>query len=113
VVLARFAGRPHAVARRHGLRPEEILVVGDSLDSDVAMAERFGSPSLHLGVDAAAGPVPLRRRSPQPDFRLDSLVELFGLLNGDSATDSGVAIPGTELPAASLPVAEDRHNRAV
>jgi 4-nitrophenyl phosphatase len=45
------AGKPNPlmlemISRRKGVSPEEILVVGDSLESDIAMARLFGSPSV-------------------------------------------------------------------
>ena len=45
------AGKPNPdllrfIAGKHDLRPEEILMVGDSLASDIAMAVDFGCPSV-------------------------------------------------------------------
>jgi len=45
------AGKPNTlllemVSQRSGLKPAEILMVGDGTDSDIVMANRFGSPSI-------------------------------------------------------------------
>ncbi|MBF0416725.1 MAG: HAD-IIA family hydrolase [Magnetococcales bacterium] len=53
----RLIGKPSPcilaqIAAQHGLRPEEILVVGDSLESDIAMARAFGSPAVLFGAVA-------------------------------------------------------------
>ena len=65
------------VASRMKLDPEEILVVGDSLDSDIAMADRFGSPSLLVGPPESLGPRNLRRKQVSPTYRLTSLAAIF------------------------------------
>ena len=48
-----YAGKPDVtllqdLADRGGFAPDEILVVGDSLESDITMANRYGSPSVHI-----------------------------------------------------------------
>jgi HAD superfamily hydrolase (TIGR01450 family) len=42
------------IAATHGLAPEQIMVVGDSYDSDIAMALRYGSRSILIGADPRA-----------------------------------------------------------
>lgn len=102
----RLVGKPgtfllRVIARRHGLRPENILVVGDSLDSDVAMASRFGSPSLYLGPEVGAEHVTghrRRRRLLKSDYSLDSLANLFEVLQSDAAISRrAVAILGSTV----------------
>ncbi|MFH0926485.1 MAG: HAD-IIA family hydrolase [bacterium] len=34
------------VAREYNLKPQELLVIGDSLDSDISMADKSGSPAI-------------------------------------------------------------------
>jgi HAD superfamily hydrolase (TIGR01450 family) len=36
------------ITKMHNLRPEEILVIGDSLYSDIGMAAKFGSPAIFI-----------------------------------------------------------------
>jgi HAD superfamily hydrolase (TIGR01450 family) len=73
------AGKPNTVllellAERRSIGPGEILVVGDSIESDIAMAGRFGSPSVLVspkgpGRQRAAGGV-------EPTAVIASLAEL-------------------------------------
>ena len=66
------------VARRTNLRPEEILVIGDSLETDIAMAARFGSPSCLIGCLESASPRKKLRGKPiSPTYQIDSLAALF------------------------------------
>jgi HAD superfamily hydrolase (TIGR01450 family) len=65
------------------LKPEEILVVGDGVDSDIGMACAFGSPSVLIrpkGVPSSVAPV-----FPRPSYMTSSLAELPGLLIALSA----------------------------
>ena len=39
------------ISERFGFRPEEMMVIGDTETSDVAMADAYGSPSLLIGRD--------------------------------------------------------------
>ena len=90
--IANVAGRdPHtmlgkpsttmrdAVLERLGLDPEEILIVGDRLDTDVALGEATGMTTalVRTGVtdDAALSASPTR-----PDHVLDSLASLPSIL---------------------------------
>jgi len=75
------AGKPSAlmleiVADRFRVGPDEILVVGDSVDSDIAMATAFGSPSALVASD----PCEFAARTPVPSAiisRLSDLPQLF------------------------------------
>jgi ribonucleotide monophosphatase NagD (HAD superfamily) len=77
-----YAGKPDTfmldmLAEMHSLAPEEILVVGDSLESDIAMANAFGSPSAH--VLSPEGRVQLEISDAaafMPTVVLDSLADL-------------------------------------
>lgn len=77
-------GKPSATARRAAFDaldapPERCLVVGDRLDTDVALGERAGATSVLVrsGVatdaDVAVSPV-------EPDYVLDSLADVESLL---------------------------------
>lgn len=44
------------MSRDHGLAPGEILVIGDSVESDIAAARTFGSPSILLSPSTAPCP---------------------------------------------------------
>jgi len=87
----RVVGKPgtlllRMIARRERLSPEEILVIGDGLESDIAMASRFGSPSVLLGPTQPDRVMESGRRSIRPDYRLGSLaewLELFELRAGE------------------------------
>ncbi|MBB6645352.1 HAD-IIA family hydrolase [Halobellus ruber] len=81
---AAILGKPSRTTRdmaleRLGLRPEEVLVVGDRLDTDIALAEGSGMRTalVRTGVtdDAALDGSPIR-----PDHVLDSLAALESLL---------------------------------
>jgi HAD superfamily hydrolase (TIGR01450 family) len=63
-----------------GLSPGEMLVVGDTLESDIAAARRLGSPSVFVCDPAAI----VRNADPddsdRPDFLVKSLAEVPGIL---------------------------------
>ncbi len=49
-----IVGKPHVymlakISREHGVQPDELMVVGDSLTSDMAMAREFRSPGVLIG----------------------------------------------------------------
>ena len=79
-------GKPGATMRdavidRLGLAPEELLIVGDRLDTDIALGEASGMTTalVRTGVtdDAALAASPI-----SPDHVLDSLAELRSILSG-------------------------------
>jgi len=79
------AGKPNVlmleiVAARYDVRPHEILVVGDGMQSDIAMAMAFGSPSVLV----APGGSDSRPGTTEPSFVIGSLGELPWLLEGKS-----------------------------
>ena len=75
------AGKPgtlmlELIAQERGLEPQDILVIGDSIESDIAMAYNFGSPSVLITgnlKDVNTGVV--------PNFRIKSLNELPHVLS--------------------------------
>ncbi|WP_129116746.1 HAD-IIA family hydrolase [Halegenticoccus tardaugens] len=73
-------GKPSAVAQRMaldrlGLAPEECLVVGDRLDTDVALGERAGMTTalVRTGVTDEGA---LTDAAVEPDYVLDSLADV-------------------------------------
>jgi HAD superfamily hydrolase (TIGR01450 family) len=75
------AGKPSVhmleiIADRFHLKPGEILVVGDSMESDIAMAIAFGSPSVLID----SNPKKHGARKCGPTFIIGSLAELPMLL---------------------------------
>ncbi|MCX6355570.1 MAG: HAD-IIA family hydrolase [Candidatus Aureabacteria bacterium] len=48
------------IARLNELKPKEILVIGDRMDSDISMAKRFGSPAI-LVTRGRGGKIPTAR----------------------------------------------------
>lgn len=59
------------IADKHGLKPDEILVVGDSIESDIVMADNYGSPSVLVTNNLEAA-----NTDTIPDFRISSLNHL-------------------------------------
>jgi HAD superfamily hydrolase (TIGR01450 family) len=78
------AGKPNVlmleiIAARFRVKSGEILVVGDSMESDIAMATAFGSPSVLVGPGASQ----LTAKAPLPScITIRSLTELPGLFEG-------------------------------
>ena len=66
------------IARERGFKPHEILVVGDTIDSDIAMANRFGCPSVLLAQnnlqDSVTGEM-------LPKFLIRSVEQLLTIIN--------------------------------
>jgi len=78
-----IAGKPNVlmleiIAARCHVRPDEILVIGDSIESDIKMAVAFGSPSVLV----APGAFKFKNRTPMPSRIIRSLAELPRLLEG-------------------------------
>jgi len=79
------AGKPNTlllemIASRHKLSAHEILVVGDGIDSDIAMAKRFGSTSILVDTNKeyskqGAG----RITDGSPDMIIESIGDLSRL----------------------------------
>ncbi|MBM3332342.1 HAD-IIA family hydrolase [candidate division WOR-3 bacterium] len=68
------------VAAAGGLSPGEILVVGDTPESDIAAARHFGSPSVLVGDPAATAANVDSDGSQRPDFAVGSLAGVPGIL---------------------------------
>lgn len=68
------------VAVAGGLAPGEMLVVGDTLESDIVAARRFGSPSALICDPAAIVPTTDPDDSQRPDFVVGSLAEVPEIL---------------------------------
>jgi HAD superfamily hydrolase (TIGR01450 family) len=68
------------VASSGGVTPGEMLVVGDTPESDIVAARRFGSPSVLVCDPAAIVVNPDTDGSLRPDFMVRSLAEVPGIL---------------------------------
>jgi len=76
------------LAREHNLKPEQILVIGDTLETDILMANRFGSPSvLFSSFPQQVSRLPIRGPEFQPTFSVNHHNQLLALLE-----NSGVNI---------------------
>ena len=79
------AGKPSpliieaGLARMGGLRPEQCLIVGDRLETDMVMARRAGVASA-LVLTGVTCREDLAHSSIQPDYVLDSVADLLGLV---------------------------------
>ncbi|MFC6825840.1 HAD-IIA family hydrolase [Halopelagius fulvigenes] len=79
-------GKPSETARtmaleRLGTDPGETLVVGDRLDTDIALGERFGMTTV-LVRTGVTDEETLSRSSVEPDYVLDSLGDIGDVLDG-------------------------------
>ena len=79
-------GKPSQVAveaalERLGRPPGECLVVGDRLDTDIAMGERAGMTTA-LVTTGVTEKTDLARSDVQPDYVLDSLADVGRLFEG-------------------------------
>jgi len=80
-----IAGKPSVlmleiIAARCHVRPDQILVIGDGMESDIQMAVAFGSPSVLV----APGISKFNRGTTGPTCIIRSLAELPALLEGKS-----------------------------
>lgn len=83
-------GKPNTLmlemlSEQAGVQPHEILVVGDSPESDIAMANRYGSPSALLASDLGPGSARLKRPDQEPGVVVQSLYELAQLIEDSRA----------------------------
>jgi 4-nitrophenyl phosphatase len=81
-------GKPSETARemaleRLGTAPEETLVVGDRLDTDVALGDRFGMTTV-LVRSGVTDEEALARAPIEPDHVLDSLGDVGRVLDGSA-----------------------------
>jgi NagD protein len=67
------------VAHRHGLKVEELAMVGDRLYTDIAMAQRAGAISV-LVLSGEATAAEAAALATPPDFVLQDVGELGALL---------------------------------
>lgn len=72
------AGKPNSlmldlIARKYSLPASRILVIGDSLQSDVLMASRYGCPAILVSPDGGAPN--LQPDDPRPNLVVSSLLE--------------------------------------
>jgi 4-nitrophenyl phosphatase len=80
----RVLGKPSVVARRAvletlGVAPEECLVVGDRLDTDIALGERAGMTTV-LVMTGVTDEATLAASEIDPDYVLDSLGDVETVL---------------------------------
>jgi HAD superfamily hydrolase (TIGR01450 family) len=68
------------IAAAGRLAPEEMLVVGDTPESDIVAARSFGSPSVLVCDPATIVPNADPEDSKRPDFVVGSLAEVPGIL---------------------------------
>jgi len=67
------------IARRHGLRPEEMLMVGDRLQTDILLAANAGSPSCKIANPQEDG-IYGAGLTVRPDLTVNHLGELHTML---------------------------------
>ncbi|WP_439026247.1 HAD-IIA family hydrolase [Haloarchaeobius sp. DT45] len=77
-------GKPHAAAReaalvRLGVEPERCLVVGDRLDTDIALGENAGMTTV-LVLSGVTTRAQVERSEHDPDYVVDSLSAISRLL---------------------------------
>jgi putative hydrolase of the HAD superfamily len=82
---ASFAALKHSVQRRFSRVAEQLpmlfLMVGDSLQRDIAFANQAGFTTVYKPADFLGTETPANHNE-EPDFRIDSLAELIPLLEG-------------------------------
>jgi len=70
------------ISLRYDLMPSEILVVGDSIDSDIAMAKRFGATSVLIPYEEQKNiQNNAERKDDKPDFTLKNIEELIDMFS--------------------------------
>ena len=69
------------ISRHYGYMPGEIAVIGDALGSDIAMAKKFGSPSIYINRNRASIQ---NKTGIKPDFIAQSLKEAVQLFREGS-----------------------------
>ncbi len=69
------------ILREHGLKKNEVLIVGDSLESDLGMAKKMGIKcAIVLTGIATKKEIKKLPKKGQPEFVIDSLAELLSIL---------------------------------
>ncbi|SFR43332.1 HAD-IIA family hydrolase [Halogeometricum limi] len=85
VVLGKPSDTAREMALEHlGVPPESVLVVGDRLDTDIALGERAGMTTV-LVKTGVTDERTLAESSHAPDYVLDSLGDIERVLNGRDA----------------------------
>ena len=74
------------ILRRHGLKPGEVVVVGDRIYTDVLMAKRAGAVGV-LVLSGEATREDAEASDTKPDVVVENLAELGELLRGARQTD--------------------------
>jgi len=79
-------GKPNAlmlegIMKRHGLKPHQIAMVGDRLNTDVALARNAGTMGI-LVLTGASTRDDVQRLGIQPDYVMESIEELGKHLAG-------------------------------
>jgi HAD superfamily hydrolase (TIGR01450 family) len=77
------AGKPNSmmlewIAQERGFKPHDILVVGDTIESDIAMAIQFGCPSVLIAHDDSLQSV---TEEMHPTFFIRSVEQLLTIIN--------------------------------
>jgi 4-nitrophenyl phosphatase len=86
------AGKPNTlmlemIARERGFKPHEILVVGDMLESDIAMAVQFGCPSVLIANNDVQH---LVMGDIFPTYHINSVEQILTIMNGERLTTNGI-----------------------
>jgi HAD superfamily hydrolase (TIGR01509 family) len=61
---------------KSGLKPEEVLFVGDSMEQDILGAHIAGMVTVLIAEDDTPAPMQVGKKVPDPDYRIKSLSEL-------------------------------------
>ena len=78
-------GKPnvHMIERlaiKHSLKPDEIVMVGDSVEYDIAMAKHFGCHSVFLNNEHCSGE---KVENITPEFTINDLAMLIQVIEGN------------------------------
>lgn len=71
------------IALNFGVKPDEILIVGDGLESDVLMANKYGSPSVWISYDRVPIDNEIGDYLLRPKFILKSILDLPFMLENE------------------------------
>ena len=65
---------------KSGLKPEEVLFVGDSMEQDILGAHIAGMVTVLIAEDDTPAPMQVGKKVPDPDYRIRFLSELPGIV---------------------------------
>jgi|WetSurMetagenome_2_1015567.scaffolds.fasta_scaffold00190_29 HAD superfamily hydrolase (TIGR01450 family) len=68
---------PDLIAKKNSYLPQDILIIGDSPESDIAMANRFGSPSVLIAEKEFNGVLHKNERATFVAKSMDQIVNLL------------------------------------